>query len=137
MVKCHTVVLVLWQYIIRFYWRPKFWGNLLLAYYSFNILLYIYIYIYIYITPVYCLIFISLPLPRMAFVFMLNLVEGTKIRNVCPESSFFDTIELHKMGSWVRQSTIVCREFYVRHISCSEWTFIYKNLILYDFRHFQ
>jgi len=50
------------------------------------------------ITPVYCLIFISLQLPRMSFVYVLKLVDGFEIRNVCLESSFFDTIELHKMG---------------------------------------
>ena len=47
-------------------------------------------------------------------------------QNVCPESSCLDALELHKRGSWVRQSTIVCHEFYARHITCSEWTFIYR-----------
>jgi len=37
-------------------------------------------------------------------------------------------MELQKSGSWVRQSTIFCREFHIRHTSCSEWTFLYRKL---------
>ena len=84
------------------------------------------------LSAVLCLVFTSLPLPRMGFIYMLKLVEGTKTWILRLGMSVRNRL-LWRSGasnkwSWVRQSTISCHEFYFRHTSCNEWSFIYRKL---------